>query len=536
MALNPSQREANAGPRRGDQDLFALLQEVKGDFRRTVQAIWPWGEEGTPLHKFREPRRWQIHLLEELTDHQRNNRQLMARGQPPQIYRSSISSGRGCGKTAIEMMICYAAMSTYWGSTVIATANNEQQLTSRTWAELGLWHTLAINSHHFSRDSSSLRPAPWFADQLAAQAKVNTGYYYMLGQLWDKDRPEAFAGVHNPAGLVVTFQEAIGIPDPIWTVTNGFFTEPVELRVWLASANPRKNTGYFYQTHHKYRSYWHTRRIDSRTIEGMDVEHCNQVIEQYGETSVEACAEVTGQFPGESSRQAIPRRLIIEAAQRPDPEPDPGAPLVLGVDVARFGEDDSVIQPRKGRDARSLPAVVLHGHDVVAVCSALITWIEDYAAKNGGQYPDAINIDVGGVGAGVYDIMKDRGYKHLHAVDFGEQAEEYKKYRNRRTEIYFRMKGWLPEGVIAKDQPLEDDIAGPEYGYAGDNGTLILESKEKMKDRGLSSPDRADALALTFATRVARRDIVSPTTGQGLPARVPRIAIGTGYNPWSRDE
>ena len=120
------------------------------------------------------------------------------------------------------------------GNMTIVMANTEQQLRSRTWAELGKWLTLAINSHWFAKTATTIRPAPWFDEALKKDLKIDTGYYYAQAQLWLEESPDAFAGVHSNYGILLIMDEASGIPGSIYSVSEGFFTEPTPDRFWFA--------------------------------------------------------------------------------------------------------------------------------------------------------------------------------------------------------------------------------------------------------------------------------------------------------------
>src|SRR5690348_182430 len=136
--------------------------QLADDLRAHVMFMYPWGKSNTPLEGFKEPRKWQIAEMEEKTDHIRANKILMQQGKTPKMWMGSKASGRGIGKSAEVSFEGLWMMTTRLGSTTIVTANTEAQLTSRTMAELGKWHTLAINSHWFDRAAMSLRPADWF--------------------------------------------------------------------------------------------------------------------------------------------------------------------------------------------------------------------------------------------------------------------------------------------------------------------------------------------------------------------------------------
>lgn len=482
-----------------DQELMTLLwrPDLVDDIRKWVMAVYPWGKEGTPLHTFKEPRKWQIELFEEMTDHIRANRLRMELGEMPRVFQKAVCSGRGIGKSAFFAMANNWMLSTRLGSSCIMAANSEDQLKSKTWAEMGKWHTLGINCHWFEKLALSLRPMPWFDHALKSQMKIDSTYYYSLAQLWSEEKPDAFAGAHNMAGIFVGFDEASGIPKGIWTVTEGFFTEPILDRYWIVFSNGRRNTGQFFECFHKDRDYWSTRNIDSRNVEGTDKNKLNEIVQKYGEDSDEARIEVKGQFPRQGDKQFISRDIVENAIIRELPEPsDLGAPLIMGVDIARYGDDSTVIRFRQGRDARSLPHVKLKGADNMEVANTCAHLIDKFD-------PDAVCIDLGN-GAGVIDRLREMGYK-VHEVNFGKASPE-DEFANFRTFIWSQMREWLNGGCIDDHPELKADLASPEYKFQGGTDRLRLETKEELKKRGFHSPDHGDALACTFAVKVARRD------------------------------
>jgi hypothetical protein len=477
-----------------------------------VMFAFPWGKAGTPLAKHQGPRSWQRDALQAKAEHIAHNKNLMAQGKPPKIMQNSTASGRGIGKSSLLAFEVMWMMSCNIGSTTIVTANTEAQLVTRTWPELGKWHTLAINSHWFVRNTAKLFPANWFEDALKRDLKVDTGYYYAQAQTWSEENPDAFAGAHNDAGIMLKFDEASGIPKQIWTVAEGFFTEPVLHRYWDVYSNPRRNTGAFFETHHRDRNFWNTRSIDARTVEGTDRAVYDKIIAQHGEDSDEARVEVRGMFPSQGDKQFIGTHLV-DAARAREVTPDPGAPLVFGVDVARFGDDQSVLYFRAGRDGRSMPPLKWKGIDTVQLAQRV-------AHQADLHQPEAIFVDGGGVGGGVVDQLRAMRYRVVD-VQSGAKADEDQRFQNKRAEIWHRMKEWLAVGCIPDDSELADDLLGPEYEF-DNSGRTKLESVEHMKKRGLASPDIATALAMTFAQNVARRDTAHRS------ARV-RVASGMDY-------
>jgi hypothetical protein len=170
----------------------------------------------------------------------------------------------------------------------------------------------------------------------------------------------------------------------------------------------------------------------------------------------------------------------------------------MGVDVARFGEDRSVIAFRQGRDARSIPWQVYRKLDTQQLAGEIARAAEKYK-------PDAIFIDGGGVGGGVVDALKSLRFKVIE-VQAGGSAIDKDKYKNKRIEMWALAKEWLETGCIPDDNNLVDDICAPEYEWHPVTNQLVLESKDSMKKRGMASPDMFEALIQTFARPVARND------------------------------
>jgi hypothetical protein len=170
-------------------------------------------------------------------------------------------------------------------------------------------------------------------------------------------------------------------------------------------------------------------------------------------------------------------------------------PLVIGVDPARFGDDRTSIVQRRGRVAFGL--VSYRKKDTMEVAGIVARLIKS-------ENPARVFVDVGGLGAGVVDRLKELGYDQVEGVNAGEKALEDDKYTNRRAEMWGTMRDWLKETPcrIPDSDSLHGDLIGPSYKFDS-NSRLVIEKKEDMKKRGLASPDEADALALTFAAPVS---------------------------------
>jgi hypothetical protein len=210
-------------------------------------------------------------------------------------------------------------------------------------------------------------------------------------------------------------------------------------------------------------------------------------------------ANVFGRFSTASPMTFIPLALVSEAAAR-EPQVHASDGLAMGVDVARFGDDESVIWYRKGRDASLIAPEFFRGIDTMQFASRVI--------ERRGQFnADAVFIDGGGVGGGVVDRCRQL-HCNVMDVQFGGKSDRLQEpgldqipCANKATEMWLSLRQWLKHGTIPDDQQLHAQLTSRKYGFKTIDGRdhYILEPKDELKRRGLPSPDRADALALTFA-------------------------------------
>ena len=463
---------------------------IKDDPEAFVLFAFPWGQKGTPLEHFHGPRKWQRKVLRDLAAHIAKNKTASAY----EVMRMATASGRGIGKSALVSWLILWMLSTRIGSTTIVSANSEAQLRSVTWAEVTKWLALLINSHWFEVSATRVMPAKWIAELVERDLKKGTRYWSVEGRLWSEENPDAYAGVHNHDGVMVIFDEASGIPDAIWSVTAGFFTENTPNRFWCAFSNPRRNEGYFYECFNGKRAFWQTQNIDARQVEDTDKAVYEQIIAEYGADSTQARVEVYGEFPSDGDDQFISPRIVEEAMGRPRYK-DESAPRVIGVDPARGGADSTVIVVRQGRDIIAIKRY--QGDDTMETVGRVIDAIEEYQ-------PTLTVIDEGGLGYGVLDRLKEQRYK-VRGVNFGWKSKNPAMYQNKRSEMWGDMREWLKTAALPQDRTLKADLCGPHQKF-NSAGAILLESKKDMKARGLASPDAADALAVTFAYPVASRE------------------------------
>jgi hypothetical protein len=463
---------------------------IANDPEAFVLFAFPWGQPNTPLAKFQGPRKWQREILRDINKHIKANEGKVNMD----TLREAVSSGRGIGKSALVSWLILWMLSTRIGSTVIVSANSEAQLRSVTWGELTKWQAMIINSHWWEISATKIVPAAWLTELVERDLKKGTRYWAAEGKLWSEENPDAYAGVHNHDGMMLIFDEASGIADAIWAVGAGFFTENILDRYWFAFSNPRRNSGYFFETFNSKRDFWQTRQIDARTVEGTDKQVYEQIIAEYGEDSIQARVEVYGDFPSAGEDQFISPMIVEDAFKRPKYK-DETAPIVIGVDPARGGLDSTVIVVRRGRDIVAIKRY--KGEDTMSIVGRVIDAIDEYK-------PTLTVIDEGGLGYGILDRLTEQRYK-VRGVNFGWKAKNPVMWGNKRAEMWGAMREWLRSASIPQDKMLKDDLVGP-MKKPNSAGTIFLEGKKEMKSRGLASPDAADALAVTFAYPVAHRE------------------------------
>lgn len=395
--------------------------------------------------------------------------------------RIAVASGHGVGKTALTSWLIHWYMATRPHPQVVVTANTKNQLDSKTWRELAKWNQRAVNGHWFTHTATRffLKEAPdtWFASAIP----------------WTENNSEAFAGTHEDYVLNV-FDEASAIPDVIWDVVEGSMT--TTHAKWAAFGNPTRNTGRFRECWGRFRHRWTTQQVDSRTAKQASPEQIRAWIEDYGIESDFVKIRVLGEFPSQSDNQFIAGG-DVDACMAYEADGYGSMPKILAADIARFGDDQSVICKRQGR--KVLPLVTWRGMDLMKTADKIAEEIDAWS-------PDAVVIDETGIGSGVVDRLRQLRYE-VFGFNGGESPKDKDTYRNKRVEVWGLMRNALRERIdLPKDEVLKADLIGPEYGFTPTQ-QLWLEKKEDMKRRGLASPDLGDALAMTWAVAPrAKRD------------------------------
>lgn len=479
-----------------EAELADALAGFYSDPMGFVMFAYPWGEatlpdgSANPLAEKKGPEPWQARLFMKLAAHILENIEMKSIGLDYKVWRSARASGHGIGKSAVVAWLIQFFMSTRRDTRIVVTANTSGQLQDKTWPELAKWHKLLINRHWFEWTATTyyfkLYPEDQRKNYMATAATVS------------EQNTEAFAGLHNETGtVVVIFDEASGIIPKIWEVAEGALTDGEGF--FFAFGNPTRPEGEFADCFDKHAHLYDCEHIDSREVSHTNKSHINDLINKYGEDSDEVKIRVKGQFPSVAYNGFIMREAV-EAAIARELHYDPGAALIMAVDPARFGGDEIVIGWRQGRDARSRTFITTKGLSTTKLAELV-------AQQINATRPDAVVIESTGLGAGLIDILRDKGYRIVE-VHPGSPSSEPQYYFNKRCELWAKMRDWIYEnGCMYDDPEMIRQLTAIQYELDRHEQRVKLEAKEAMKERtGLSSPDRADTLALTFAVKLARRD------------------------------
>jgi hypothetical protein len=488
-------------------DLIEELAQFSSDPLGFVLFSFPWGEVGE-LERAVGPEPWQVQLLTDLGE---------GVVDVTEAIRLARTSGHGIGKSACVSWIILWAISTFEDTKGVVTANTENQLKTKTWVELSKWYRLFIGRELFKMTATALfssdpeHERTWRIDMVP----------------WSERNTEAFAGLHNQGKrIIIIFDEASAIPDVIWETTEGALTDRNTQIIWCVFGNPTRNKGRFRECFEggRFAHRWRSAAIDSREVSITDKEQIAKWVSDYGEDHDFVRVRVRGVFPRVDSESFISFALASEAVNRAvEPE---ASPVVLGVDVGRFGDDPSVIYARRGRS--TLHVELLQGNDTMLVAGKVSNLFLSLGAS-------ITMVDSGGVGGGVVDRLRQLRIPVME-VDFGSKADgtnpdDGAKYANKRAEIWGAMRDWLRGGSIpamltGEKITLVDELIGPGFGLNA-REEILLESKKDMRRRGVASPNVADALACTFAW-----PMYTPNREAGPR---PKPTIAADYDPFAKD-
>ena len=474
-----------------DLELAKDLSKFYSDPLGFVMYAFPWNTDtvlqvcklkGKWKKKYKSvygPDEWACEFLEDL------GKAVKERGFDGQsavdAIRMAVASGHGVGKSAMTGWLVTWIVCTRPFSQGTVTANTFQQLETKTWAQIKKWMKLCVASHWFTVQSSRIYnndyPEQWFCS----------------AQTCREENSESFAGQHavNSTSYYIN-DEASAIPDAIFEVQDGGLTdgEPMQFNF----GNPTRNTGRFRECWRKLRHRWKTYKVDSRSVQITNKDFLAEMIEDYGLDSDTVKVRVLGDFPKASFKQFISETDVDTCkAQHLKKTQYNFAPVVIGVDPAWSGDDEFVIFKRQGLFSEMLGKWEKNDNDI-EMAGILARLEDDHNA-------DAVHVD-GGFGTGIVSAGRTMG-RNWQLIWFSGKSPDAGCY-NLRAHMWNEMRQWLKSGAcIPKDDMLHADLIGPETVPRLD-GKIQLESKDHMKRRGIPSPNRADALALTFAMPVVK--------------------------------
>lgn len=407
--------------------------------------------------------------------------------------RTAAPAGHGVGKTFVAAGLVLWYLVTRPGAKVITTAPTWRQVEEVLWREIA--------------SAYSRVKVPIGGRLLATHLELGPAWFAMG---LSTDDPTRFQGIHAPRMMVV-LDEATGVAPEIWDAAEALAVGAEDR--FLAIGNPTDPSSRFKQVCDSGR--WNVVEISAENhpnvVEGRVVvpgaptrEWVQERLEDYGgRDSGLYRARVLGKWPEAGSDALIPLALV-EAARDRWVEPC-GRPAAVGCDVARFGEDETVVLTVDEAGNVALP-IVRVGQDLMATAGHL---------RSIGARRTAV--DDTGLGGGVTDRLRELEVV-VEAVNFGEAADEAEKFVNRRAELWWGLRDALKAGRIAlpDDRRLAADLTNVRYSFDS-RGRIKLESKDDIRKRLGRSPDRGDALALAALALAPSRTAISEADAASMP-------------------
>lgn len=415
--------------------------------------------------------------------------------------RIALKASKGPGKSTVLSWLAWWYLATRLHPKVVAVSVTGENLRDGLWSELAKWQA----------QSEFLRAAfTWSAERVVSNDHPKT--WWASARQWSRSadasqQGQTLAGLHADNVLVLV-DEAGGIPDAVVAtaeaaLANASESEGREAKLVLAG-NPTETSGPLYRACTQERALWFVYEIsgdpdDPKRAPRVSIEWARQQISKYGRDNAFVQVNVLGRFPHASSNSLIGVDEVVAATKVNLLESDYASEAkILGVDVARFGDDRSVLFLRQGK--ATFKPRILRDKDLMFLVGAVASAIEE-------DCPDACFVDQTGIGAGVVDRLLQLGHRVI-GVDFGGKAGN-SKFANRRCEMWWKLAEWIRSGGrLPEDSELTAELSSPTYKFDSSN-RLILESKADMKARGNPSPDLADALALTFAAPVVPKSAMA---------------------------
>lgn len=408
----------------------------------------------------------------------------------------SVRSGHGTGKsTSLSWAMLWFVLFRF-PCKVVVTAPTTAQLYDALFAELKRWVNELPAALKVLLEVKTDR-----LELIAAPSEA-----FISARTSRAEQPEALAGVHSDNVLLVV-DEASGVPEQVFEAASGSMSG--HSATTILAGNPTRSSGTFFETHTRLSDHWltlHWSCVDSPRVSKEFVE---EMATRYGIDSNAYRIRVLGEFPLGDDDTIIPLHLAEAAVDR-DVAISPSARPVWALDVARFGSDRTVLLRRTANVVTDIEA--WQGLDLMATVGRVKA---QFDALLPSQRPTEIMVDSIGLGSGVVDRMRELGMP-VRGINVSEAPAFGGTYTNLRTELIFRVRGWLEQrsSRLPKNGALVAELTSIRYSF-NSNGKVKAESKDDLRRRGLRSPDLADALFLSFAGDAA-------------------TALGTPTNNWSR--
>jgi len=440
--------------------------------------------------------------------------------------RTTVRSGHGIGKDACASWLALWFLVTRPYAEVVVTAPTNRQLRDIFLAELSMWlrQSLVADEFKVMRDSVVHKEAPkeWWLKLISPSVRATK-----------EEQAETLAGLHDKH-LFIIIDEASGVPDPTYIPLEGALTQ--EDNKVLLIGNMTKNTGYFYDTHFhsEIKKLWKKLHFDSRESSNVDPSMPEYFATKYGVDSNVYRIRVEGNPPLQDEDTLIPlwsaQQCIGQEFEVAEDEP-----LYLGVDVARYGDDCSIILPRRG--LKILPWETFRKLNTIDLGGFINQTYQEMDASG-------IGIDSIGVGAGVTDWLEKRKLDNLYPVNVTLASSDATKFHRLRDELWCRVrdncllgKYSFPDVKVAGEteslgQQLASELSTVRYKFNA-HGGYVIESKKDLKSRGIMSPNIADALCITeYFSNDSTRVFTKEKTQYYATDRYLNTGVGSENTAW----
>jgi phage terminase large subunit len=396
----------------------------------------------------------------------------------------SIRSGHGVGKSTTASWAMLWFLLTRYPVKVVVTAPTSAQLYDALFAELKRWVKELPQPIQDLLDVKQER----------IELKASATEAFISARTSRAEQPEALQGVHSDNVMLVA-DEASGVPEAVFEAAAGSMSGHNALTILLG--NPVRSSGFFFDTHNRLKDEWWTKRVSCIDSKRVSKEYVDDMKSRYGEESNAFRIRVLGEFPKSDDDTIIPMDLL-ESAKHRDTRAYEDAPIVWGLDVARFGSDSSVLCKRQSNVVHTLER--WRNLDLMQLTGAVVA---QYEACDHKSKPAEILVDSIGLGAGVVDRLIELKLP-ARGINVSESPAMGGTYLNLRAELWHKAKAWLEKRdcKIPNNEDLIGELATVRYTFTS-NGKIKIESKDDIRRRGLKSPDMADAFVLTFASDAA---------------------------------